>query len=395
MKIIQINVVYGKGSTGKIVFDLHNYYLHQNHNSLVLFARGNNGYPNTNVRKIMPEFLFKIQSFFSKLTGYSYAGNFLSTSLVIIKILFFKPDIVHLHSINGSTLNFYRILHFLKSFGIKTVITAHAEFVYTAGCSYTLGCEKWKNGCGNCPQYNKTRPFSFFFDKSDKEINLLKKAYKNFSKLILVSVSEWVMENYRQFPELISNTHKVINNGLNTNVFKLLNYNSKPILDTKFKYLLHVTSNFEDPIKGGNYILALSRLLPNNYKIVVVGNSKTYDYPNIIFLGKIYDQDKLAQLYNEANLTIIVSKKETYSMICAESLCCGTPVVGFLAGGPESISIKKYSEFVQYGNLNALYEAIIRLSSATFDRIEISNEASITYSIKRMADEYLEVYKNN
>jgi glycosyltransferase involved in cell wall biosynthesis len=35
-------------------------------------------------------------------------------------------------------------------------------------------------------------------------------------------------------------------------------------------------------------------------------------------------------------------------MIVAESLCCGTPVVGFKAGGPESIAIDDYCVFVQF-----------------------------------------------
>ena len=39
-------------------------------------------------------------------------------------------------------------------------------------------------------------------------------------------------------------------------------------------------------------------------------------------------------------------------MVTAESLCCGTPVVGFKAGAPEQIAIKEFSEFVEYGDLN-------------------------------------------
>ncbi len=34
-------------------------------------------------------------------------------------------------------------------------------------------------------------------------------------------------------------------------------------------------------------------------------------------------------------------------MVTAESLCCGTPVVGFTAGGPESIAIDAFSNFVE------------------------------------------------
>ena len=46
-------------------------------------------------------------------------------------------------------------------------------------------------------------------------------------------------------------------------------------------------------------------------------------------------------------------------MICAESLCCGTPVIGFRAGAPERIALKEYSDFVQYGDLNSLKEKVM------------------------------------
>ena len=45
------------------------------------------------------------------------------------------------------------------------------------------------------------------------------------------------------------------------------------------------------------------------------------------------------QLYSAVDLTLITSQRETFSMPVAESLCCGTPVVGFDTGGiPQQLS---------------------------------------------------------
>lgn len=84
---------------------------------------------------------------------------------------------------------------------------------------------------------------------------------------------------------------------------------------------------------------------------VVAGNVTTkIEMPdNVILLGKVTNQELLAKYYSMANLTILTSQFETFSMVCAESLCSGTPVVGFKAGAPEQISIQQYSEFVEYG----------------------------------------------
>lgn len=76
-------------------------------------------------------------------------------------------------------------------------------------------------------------------------------------------------------------------------------------------------------------------------------------------LGKITDQELLAKYYSMADVTLLTSKKETFSMVTAESLCCGTPVVGFKAGAPEQIAIKEFSEFVEYGDLNSLYNKML------------------------------------
>ena len=81
-------------------------------------------------------------------------------------------------------------------------------------------------------------------------------------------------------------------------------------------------------------------------------------------------------------------------MSAAESLCCGTPVVGFRAGGPEQIALPQYSEFVEYGNVDALCEATQRMLSSAFDHKAISDAARETYSNEKMAEDYLKIYES-
>ena len=42
---------------------------------------------------------------------------------------------------------------------------------------------------------------------------------------------------------------------------------------------------------------------------------------------------RLAEYYSLVDVTVITSFHETFSMVVAESLSCGTPIVGFKAGG--------------------------------------------------------------
>lgn len=109
--------------------------------------------------------------------------------------------------------------------------------------------------------------------------------------------------------------------------------------------------------------------------------------------GTARNQQELASLYCSVNLTLITSKRETFSMVCAESLCCGTPVVGFKAGGPESIAISDYSDFVEYGNIDLLKRAVEDMLKKKKFVQDIAEEAKNIYSREKMARNYLNVYK--
>ena len=114
---------------------------------------------------------------------------------------------------------------------------------------------------------------------------------------------------------------------------------------------------------------------------------------NVYIWGAAKSQEELATLYSAADLTVITSKRETFSMIVAESLCCGTPVVGFKAGGPESISIPEYSSFVEYGDVNELKVIVEHMLENKYDMNDISYSARNRYSKEVMATGYIDLYR--
>ena len=79
-------------------------------------------------------------------------------------------------------------------------------------------------------------------------------------------------------------------------------------------------------------------------------------------------------------------------MVTAESLCCGTPVVGFKAGAPEQISIPEYSSFVDFGDLDSLREEVKGKISSNILIEKIVLEASKKYSKKKMVVDYVGIY---
>lgn len=401
MKVLQINCVYNTGSTGKITADLHECFVKSGIESIVCYGRGKR-VNEPNVYKTCGELYSKLNNLLSRFTGIMYGGCFFSTNRLISIIKKEKPDIVHLQCINGYFVNIYRIVNWLKKSNIKTVLTLHAEFMFTANCGHSFNCEGWKTGCGKCPKF-KEETKSLFFDGTARSFKKMQKAFDGFKKenLVVASVSPWLMERAKQSPILAGKQHTVVMNGLDTGVFypREVSAVKSELGITDEKIIFHATPFFSDDpahIKGGFYIIKLAEMLKGkNVKIIVAGshpgNLKVPD--NIMLLGKVDDQNKLAKLYSAADVTVMTSRRETFSMICAESLCCGTPVAGFKAGGPETISLAEYSAFCDFGNVGKLYKECLNFLGG-FDAGKISACSQNVFDKNEMFKKYDMIYKN-
>lgn len=399
MKVLLVNVNAISGSTGKIVTDTKNA-LEANGHKCVIAYGANETIKGDNYFRICPELERKCNSAITRLTGIYY-GLFTPFSFVRLKrfIRSYRPDVVHIHCANGYTLDLFKTLEYLAKNNIKTVITNHAEFFYTGGCGYAFDCKKWEIGCSKCEEPGYGRRFPV--DNASYVWQKFRKAFDKFEpdNIIITSVSLWVTERVQKSPYLSRFTHRTVLNGLNTDVFHhIVNPKLAEKLPCNRPFVIHVTPNFSTSplsIKGGRYIIELAKMMPNVTFVVVASNSSvsTNELPaNMILWGRAKDQKELAELYSFADVTVIASKRETFNMTVAESLCCGTPVVGFRAGGPESIAISEYSTFVEYGDVEQLKNSVLHIIEQNYNPSVISEIAIERYSKENMATQYLNVY---
>ena len=399
MKILQVNCVYGHGSTGKIVRDIHHSLLKNGFASVVCYGRGVKA-EDAHVHKTCTEFFGKANNLISRMTGLMYGGCWFSTRKLQGIIEAEKPDVVHLHCINGYFVNIYALVRWLKERKIKTVLTLHAEFMHTANCGHALDCEKWKTGCGSCPRLRQ-ETLSWGIDNTALSFRKMKAAFEGFrDDLQVVSVSPWLMERAKSSPILGDKHHSTILNGIDTGVFHPVDSAAlrKELGLTDEKIIFHATADFRDDpehLKGGYYVLRLAeRLQKEHVKIFVAGDHPAgMNVPeNVVLLGKIADQHRLAAFYAMADLTVISSRRETFSLVTAESLCCGTPVAGFKAGGPEMIAIPAYSRFCAWVDVDALEAHVRCILSADFDRDKIAADAAQKYAKDIMCESYMQLY---
>ena len=397
MKILQVNCVYQKGSTGKIVADIHFELLKQGIQSVVCYGRGKQ-IKQPSIYKTCSEWYSKFNHLFTRFSGIMYGGLFFSTQKLISIIEQEQPDIVHLHCINGYFLNIYRIVSYLKKHKVNTVLTLHAEFMYTANCGISYECEKWKTGCGNCSNFKRYTE-SYFIDGTHRSWTLMKKAFDGFDNLVVTSVSPWLESRAKQSPILGHAQHTTVFNGLDTSIFKCynnLNTREKYGIDQYQSLVFHATASFATDIlslKGGRFVCELAKRCPNVLFVVAGPYASGLDIPvNVKLLGKVSDQVELAKLYSMADVTLITSRRETFSMVTAESLCCGTPVVGFKAGGPESIAIQDFSFFVDYADVDSLQRALNKFMKSQWNREQLSKKAQSFYSREVMTHNFIQVY---
>ncbi|MBP3716854.1 MAG: glycosyltransferase [Paludibacteraceae bacterium] len=406
MKILQINCVYKKGSTGKIISDIHRCLQEEGHQSIVCYGRG----PKVcepNVYKFCPELLANIHTAVIR-TGFvlNYGGNFLPTLKLKNIIRKEKPDVVHIHCANGSCVNIYSLFDFLAVNKYKTLITHHAGFYYTGSCEHAYGCKQFMDdgGCQKCLRsFHTTR--SKTWDNSHRAWKKMYNAINKFeySNLLFTAVSPWLKERSLLSPIVKNYRCEVVMNGVNTSVFNYKvedNIIKKKLACDNKKIVLFVTAHFnpseKNDNKGGWYLIELAKQMTDVIFVVVAFNIlATSQLPdNVVIWGASKNQFELASLYRSANLSIILSRRETFSMVTAESLCCGTPVVGFKAGGPESIAFHSFSSFVEYGNIDALQQSIYQLLNLEIDKKYIANLSVERFAREVMTNNYIKEYLN-
>lgn len=393
MKVMQINLVYRWGSTGKIVADLHDELLERNHESVVCYGRRKRP-DEPRVYKVSSELEAKIHSVLSRLFGVDFGFSPIATVRLLHVIRLEKPDVVHLHCLNGHFVNAYSLIKYLKKKHIPTVLTLHAEIMHTAGCEHAMECDKWRTECHDCPHI-RGKLSHFVRDDARHCFRRMKKAFEGFENLMVVGVSEWLTERAKCSPIMGDFQYRTIHNGINTEVFcrrdpSLLR--SKLGIPPEKKIILHVTPNFHHTIKGGTYVLELARRMPQ-HQFIIVGFNGNYDDlpPNVMGIAHTQNQIELAEFYSMADCYICTSLRESLPTVCLEATSCGCKVVAFhTAGVPESIP-EGMGETVPCYDLDAFQEALERWIGVHVP-LALINATNHTNSRERMLGMYMQVY---
>ena len=393
MKVLLIDVNCKHSSTGKIVYDLYTELNNSGNEAAICYGRG----PlikEKNIFKFGIDLETLIHAGMTRLTGLTGFFSILSTLRLINHVEKFKPDVVHIHELHAYFVNIGRLMNYLKDKNIKTVWTFHCEFMYTGKCGHAHDCEKFKKECNNCPQLREY-PKSLIFDFTHY-MHLRKKQYfKGFNNLTIVTPSEWLANRVR-YSFLKNADIRVVYNGIdNEKVFypRDITHLKNELGITNQTVVLSIASNLMSPDKGGELVLKIAKQLENeNFKFIMIGVDKPeqQNLNNVISYEVIKDQTKLAEFYSLANITLQLSRKETFSLVAAESIACGTPVLGFESGATKEV-IGQNGMLIEYGNIEKIKKILLDFDKNKSPRI-VNESDTLRFTKKEMFKKYFEIY---
>ncbi|MEI6144584.1 MAG: glycosyltransferase family 4 protein [Candidatus Berkelbacteria bacterium] len=182
----------------------------------------------------------------------------------------------------------------------------------------------------------------------------------------------------------------VIHTGINLANFE---FNQSPENYIFWMGRIHKDKGIEDAIefakKTGEKMIIAGPIRDQEYFDLEVG---PYLSSNIEYVGEL-DHKKKVQYYKQAKAFLMTTKRdESFGLVAAESLACGTPVIAYDRGAlSEVISDNETGFIVEPDNIEQLVEKSKLIDSV--DRAACRQRVEKNFNISAMTDKYLELYK--
>jgi len=395
MKIVQINAVAEYSSTGRTTSELH--YELIKHGISSWIAAPNVEDSNSTIR-IGSRLENKWHSLYSRLTGRQGYASRAATKRLIRRLKEINPDVIHLRNLHANYINLPLLSQYLLESKIPCVVTLHDCWPFTGHCCYFIDskCERWKSGCGKCPDLKNWNK-SWLFDRSRQ--NLLDKAvlWRNISRLAVIGVSDWVTGFVKDSILKESYIIRRIYNWIDLNVFSYQANAKSEILkrhNLPSSPIILGVSQIWNRQKGLYDFVKLANKMPE-YNFLLIGKIiENIELPsNILPVGTTSNASELVKYYSAADVFFNPSTRETFGKVTAEALACSTPVVAYNATATPELVGKGCGQVITPSDIDAAKIAITSILEQPSFRVNCRSFAEATFDKPSLVNEYISVYK--
>lgn len=364
MILIEINAVYGHGSTGTIVRDIE--YLCEK-SGIVCYVAS----PDSNVCKALRGYEIgtkldhKLHALLARINGKQAYFSHIPTRNLLKWMDEINPDIVHLHVLHSNFININMLLSYVAKKNIRTIITLHDCWFFTGGCSHYLssGCNQWLSNCKTCPRKNSDTPA--YLSKHSSQMLADRKRYINaIPRVTIVGASEWIANECKR--SVLSGCDiRYIHNGFDLDIFKPTDSDIRKRYGLEGKYvILAPATKWYLPINKPTLDYFLDNM-NDDMILVLFGCSAFNDNlpSNVREIGYIRNPMEMAALYSMADVFVNCTREDTLPGINLECQATGTPVVSYDAAGCKETVDGICGKTVQTGDYQSLYRAVLEIRS--------------------------------
>ena len=398
MKIAQINGG-AFGSTGKIMFGIANVAKDNGDETFIASPiTSTNRYkqPDIDYYKIGTYHGRRFHVLLARITGFNGCFAYFSTKRLIKNLKLFSPNILQLHNLHNSYINLPLLFKYIKQNNVRTVWTLHDCWAFTGQCPYftMVKCDKWKTCCYDCPQYREYP--EALVDRTKTMWKLKRKWFTNVENMTIVTPSQWLADLVKQ-SFLKDYSVRVIHNGIDLNIFKPTLSSFKERYGITEKHIVLGVAFGWGKRKGLDVFVELSRRLPPEYQIVLVGTDDSTDKllpDNIISIHRTQNQKELAEIYTAADLLVNPTREENYPTVNMEAIACGTPVLTFRTGGSPEIPDETCGTVVDVDDIDAMESEIVHICEELPYSKEDCLKRAKFFERKNNFNQYISLYAN-
>nr|WP_254150980.1 glycosyltransferase [Candidatus Chloroploca mongolica] len=254
-----------------------------------------------------------------------------------------QPDVIHAHNLHGDYFDLGALS--MLSQRLPVVWTLHDTWAITGHCGYFIDCERWRTGCGACPDLG--RPPAIQRDRTAANWQQKQTIYRN-SRLAISTPSRWLM-NYVEQSMLLPWQARVIPNGVDLSIYhpgdRAQARAECGIAADAFVVVFSAFSGANtNPYKDFTTVRTAVQLLRGSdvssrlQLICIGGQTQNTDDPGVVYTGYLTDPNAVARYYRCADVLLHAANAENFPLVVLEAMACGATVVATSVGGiPEQI----------------------------------------------------------